>query len=579
MRWISFVPLFFLVASLWATSAWAAPEDPLRRVLLTADNAPQLALALEDQGYDVLPGTVTTTSLELIVSREEFDQLAAEGRALAVLEEGRPLAEILAERSRLDPESIPAGYADLEGIISQMSAAAADYPAICQLVDLSAIYDVPLTHENRHLYALKISDNVELEEDEPAFMLVGCHHAREIVTPVLVLTAMEKLLTQYGSDPTVTQVVDSHEIWIAPVWNPDGYHHVYYVDNWWRKNRRPVTGGIGIDQNRNYPFGWYNACSGSSIPSSETYKGPSPASEAETQTMMAWSEDQRFAKIIDYHSYGREVLHGYDCWSHPFDAYWENEATALSQAVGYGGHHRGPSGDGEHYQWQVAMMSGYAFLIETHTDFQPSFASAQQEAELVWPGTLWALQRPMPLWGHVTDAATGAPLSALVTLVSVGFQQGEEIRSGGSHGRYQAFIPAGTYTVRFEAPGYDTQTFSGVVVTAGGATLLDAALTNPAAVSGPPAVELYLDLTAQVPFRAPGALRWALPAAGPAALRLYDARGALVRTLVEGDLGAGDHQALWDGTDDRGRPVPAGAYFSRLLAGERSATRRLLLLR
>ncbi len=579
MRWISLAPLLFLAASFLVGPARAETEPPLWRVLLTADNAPTVALELEREGYDVLRPTVAAGSLELIVSRAEYDRLAVAGHALALLEEGRPFLEIQEEAFRLDPESIPAGYSNVEGIIDQMSAAAADYPAICRLVDLSATYDAPPTYGGRHLYAVKISDNVQQEEDEPAFMLVGCHHAREIVTPVLALTAMQKLLTQYGSNPTITQLVDSHEIWIAPLWNPDGYHHVYYVDNYWRKNRRPVTGGTGIDQNRNYPFGWYNPCSGSTTPSSETYKGPSPASEAETQTMMAWSLDQRFAKIIDYHSYGREVVRGYDCWSHPFDSYWQSEAIALSQAVGYGGAQRGPSGDGEHYEWQVALMSCYAFLIETATSFQPSFASAQQEAELVWPGTLWALQRPIPLWGRVTDGVTGAPLSAQITLVGVAFGNGEEIRSGGPHGRYEVFMPAGTYTVRFEAPGYEARTFSGVIVTSGASTLLDVTLTNPAAVPGLADGGLRLDLAAPAPFRAPGALRWTLPAAGRAALRLYDARGALVRTLCDGNLGAGAHQAVWDGTDDRGRTVPAGAYFSHLTAGERSSTLRLLLLR
>ena len=69
------------------------------------------------------------------------------------------------------------------------------------------------------------------------------------------------------------------------------------------------TSGVGVDQNRNYPQGWTASCSGSTSVRSETYKGPSAASEAETRTMMTWSETERFAKVIDYHSYGREVLY------------------------------------------------------------------------------------------------------------------------------------------------------------------------------------------------------------------------------------------------------------------------------
>ncbi len=577
MRILNASLLLCLIASLLAGPA--VGEEPLRRVRLTAGDATALAETLEDQGYDVLRGTVTATSLELIVSVEEFDQLVAQNLVPELLEVGRPFVEIQAERQARDPESIPPGYPNVQGIIDQMATAAATYPAICQLVDLTVRYDMPTTYEGRHLYAVKISDNVAEEEDEPTFMLVGNHHAREIVTPILALTAMQNFLTQYGSNPTITQLVDGHEIWIAPTWNPDGYNHVYYVDNWWRKNRRPVSGGIGIDQNRNYPFGWDNACSGSSTPSSETYKGPSPASEAETQTLLAWSRAERFGKIIDYHSSGREVVRGYDCWTHPFDAHWQSEAIALSQAVGYGGDQRGPSGDGEHYEWQIAMMGAWAFLIETAYEFQPSYAEALQEAALVWPGTLWAMQRPVPLWGHVTDASTGEPLEAKVTLVGVGYGHGEEIWSGGPHGRYQANMPAGTYTVRFEAAGYEPLTVSGVVVTAGSSRLLDAALTNPMAVNEPIAAGPRLMLQAPAPFSAPGTLRWTLPAAGRTALRVYDLCGAVVRTLVDGELGAGSHEAIWDGTDERGRPLPAGSYFSRLTSAELAATRRILLLR
>ncbi len=73
-----------------------------------------------------------------------------------------------------------------------MNAIAAAYPAIAQVVDLTETYDTPATIEGRHFYALKISDNVEREEDETAMMVVSNHHAREIVTPVIALDAMDE---------------------------------------------------------------------------------------------------------------------------------------------------------------------------------------------------------------------------------------------------------------------------------------------------------------------------------------------------------------------------------------------------
>ncbi len=49
---------------------------------------------------------------------------------------------------------------------------------------------------------------------------------------------------------------------------------------------------------------------------------------------------------------------------------------------------------------------------------------------------------------------------------------------------------------------------------------------------------------------------------GRATLRLLDVHGREVRTLVDSELAAGSHEAIWDGRDGNGRAVPAGAYFS-----------------
>ena len=307
-------------------------------------------------------------------------------------------------------------------------------------------------------------------------LIAAAHHAREISTPVIALEAAARLTAGYGSDPRITAAVDGHEIWIAPVWNPDGYNYVFTTNNLWRKNRRVFANGVGVDQNRNYTQGWSASCAGSTSTGSETYKGPSAASEAETRTMTTWSETERFAKVIDYHSYGREVLYAYRCLSHPFTSWMQQQAAALSVASGYGGHTRLPSAEGEHPQWQFARLGAYAFLIETHTEFQPSYASALTEAATVWPGILSVLERPISVSGHVTDAVTGAPLAARIDLPGVAFANGETNSSGGAFGAYHVFLPPGTYDVRFSSDGYAPVT-SRVTVTDSSADTLDIQLT------------------------------------------------------------------------------------------------------
>jgi hypothetical protein len=466
------VLLALLVTGPGAPAAPADAEPTLQRVLVTDDGAFALALELERRGFDVLRNRTTARHVEVIVSEEELVALRARGLAVTVLDRGRPFSEVQAEAAA---DGVPAGYPDLAALDAAMATAAADHPAICQVVDLTLAYGMPTTFEGRSLSAVKISDNVGSDEDEPAVLIVSNHHAREVVTPVIALHAIDQLTDGYGVDPQITAAVDGHEIWIAPVWNPDGYHHVFAVDFNWRKNRRVFPTGTGVDLNRNYPFGWDSACSGSTSPGSNTYKGPSAASEPESQTMLAWSNDRHFAKVIDYHSSGREVLWSYDCLTHPLDAFLQQEAIDLSFASGYVGDERRPSADGEHYQWQLGTRGAHAYLIETETQFQPLYTAAQAEATLVWPGILWMLERPIPIAGRVTDAVTGEPVTASIEVRELTFTNGETNGSGGPFGRYHVFVPDGTWNLDVYADGYLGQRHE-VVVPVGAGTLLDVVL-------------------------------------------------------------------------------------------------------
>jgi hypothetical protein len=476
--------LFLLAIACFGSSAPAArdADEPLFRARIESADPAALRSALERAGYDVWH--VDASAVEVAASRAELSALEKAGLSPAIVEQGRPLRSGLQTTAALTIGFMnelglpvqPNTYLNVEELNARMQEIALAYPAIVEFVDITATYNTPPTAQGRHLFALKISDNVDLDEDEPAMLIVANFHAREIVTPVIALTAADRLTAGYGADPRITTAVDSHEIWIAPTWNPDGYNHVFTTDNMWRKNRRVFSSGVGVDQNRNFPQGWTASCAGSTSVSSETYKGPSAASEAETQTLMAWSQAERFAKLIDYHSNGREVLYSYRCLSHPFTSWMRQEAITLSQISGYGGAVRLPSAEGEHYEWQFARMGAYAFLIETHSEFQPPYDSAVAEAAQLWPGILSVLERPISIGGHVTDAATGLPLAARIDILNVTFTNGETNGSGGTHGSYHMFLPFGTYDVRFSATGYSPAVHR-VTVAGQSSTVLDVALS------------------------------------------------------------------------------------------------------
>jgi hypothetical protein len=67
---------------------------------------------------------------------------------------------------------------------------------------------------------------------------------------------------------------------------------------------------------------------------------------------------------------------------------------------------------------------------------------------------------------------------------------------------------------------------------------------------------------------------------GPSSVRIYDVRGRLVRTILRQDtLHPGEYQYTWDGLDDTGKETAPGVYYVKLQIGDRSVTKRVILLR
>ncbi|MBK7672161.1 MAG: hypothetical protein IPJ24_12405 [bacterium] len=97
-------------------------------------------------------------------------------------------------------------------------------------------------------------------------------------------------------------------------------------------------------------------------------------------------------------------------------------------------------------------------------------------------------------------------------------------------------------------------------------------------VAGLPSA-LRLDDAWPNPFNPTTNLRYALPRDGAVVVAIHDLQGRLVRTLVRGAMGAGEHQVSWDGRDDAGRPVPSGPYLGRIEAAGQVRSVKLALLK
>ena len=81
------------------------------------------------------------------------------------------------------------------------------------------------------------------------------------------------------------------------------------------------------------------------------------------------------------------------------------------------------------------------------------------------------------------------------------------------------------------------------------------------------------------PFNPETTISFQAPDPGKVTLVVYNMLGQAVRTLVDGEIGAGTHTARWDGRDNLGRRVASGIYLYRMRAGEFSMVRRMALVK
>jgi len=231
------------------------------------------------------------------------------------------------------------GFLTIDQCMEHLDAMAAQYPdLISQRASLN--YE---THNGRELYWVRLSDNPNMNEDEPEVLYTGMHHSREPIGMQLLVYYMYYLLENYETDPDVQYIVDNFELYFVPIISPDGY--AYNIQNepggggMWRKNRRQNDdGSYGVDINRNYGYMWGYDNSGSSpIPSDDTYRGPYAFSEPEIQCMKDFCEEHEFRIALNYHSYSNLLLYAWGWSEEPceHDAIFHAYADIMTDENGY----------------------------------------------------------------------------------------------------------------------------------------------------------------------------------------------------------------------------------------------------
>jgi murein tripeptide amidase MpaA len=251
--------------------------------------------------------------VDVMVTQEQFVALVASGLRFSVLIDDvqrridQETAEVRA-RQGMDDATWYTNYHNYADTKTYCQNLAAANPGICQYIVLGQ------SLQGRDMFGLRITGPGSTA-NRPAGLWWGGQHAREWVTEPVTEYSAEKLLTLYATDPHIQYLVNNVEFIFVPIMNPDGYDYTWTSNRLWRKNRRANTGTgctttVGVDLNRNWGYEWGiagTATSGNC--GDDTYYGPSPFSEPETQVMRNFIQGNPRLKVtMDWHSYSQLVM-------------------------------------------------------------------------------------------------------------------------------------------------------------------------------------------------------------------------------------------------------------------------------
>ncbi len=278
--------------------------------------------------------------------------------------------------------------------------------------DIAQISTIGKSLENRDLWAIKISDNVDQDEDEATVILLGTHHAREWIAADVPYLIAKHMIENYATDPAISTLIDNAEVWVVPMVNPDGHQYSITNNRLWRKNRRNNGDGtFGVDLNRNYGYNWGGpGSSGDSF--SDTYRGPSAFSEPETQAVRDFVQREAPTALISYHNFSQLILYpwGSTYAAPPDEALLSDLARALRdkiQVVHNATYVPQQASDlylasGDTIDWLYGVLSTVGFTIELRPRSSfPGFELPESEIQPTFEENLpaalhlidWAIQR------------------------------------------------------------------------------------------------------------------------------------------------------------------------------------------
>lgn len=315
-----------LLGALLATGILSG-QSPARKIIQVefAEQAPEVIKEFHKLGIDIGNFDRGSNSVTALVSDDDVVKIAELGlKSRVVISDADAFARQLRETGYLE------NFHSYDQMLQEMNEIVSMHPEIALLEDIGDSYEKTVGKGGNDIWVMKISDNVQMEENEPEVFYFANIHAREIITPEIIMYFMHYLIDNYGIDPYVTHLINHRQIWLCPTGNPDGHEVVMtgadpsngYDPLWWRKNKRDNNnngifemwsygeGPDGVDLNRNFGYKWGIDNQGSSPqPSSATYRGSGPFSEPESQAIRDFVTKHNFIITLSFHSYSQLWLY------------------------------------------------------------------------------------------------------------------------------------------------------------------------------------------------------------------------------------------------------------------------------
>jgi len=380
-------------------------------------------------------------------------------------------------------------YPTYEAYLALMQQFATSHPEICKLITIATL------PSGRKILGLRISDNVNMEENEPEFLYSSTIHGDEVTGYILMLHLADYLLSGYGTDTRITNMVNNFDIIICPLANPDG---TYAFGNS-TVNGATRENANSVDLNRNYP---------------DPQDGQHPDGNAwqpETVAFMDFAKQNTFTMGANFHGGAEVVNYPWDTWSKTTfdDAWWRYVCLEYADTVHLNSPSTYmtlyPSGITNGYAWYEVnggrqdYMNYYQHCREATIELSKTKLLNTSLLVAHWNYNYRSLlnyieQAGYGLNGLVTDSVSGDPLYAKVYIS--GFDKDSSfVYSDPQVGDYHRLLKGGSYSVTYSSSGYLPKTIS-VNVADNQTTILDVKLlkgtlsTKPLP-TGPDYIKIY----------------------------------------------------------------------------------------